>query len=182
MVKPAVSTALGIIGQVVAGIDKAFFGFTDIYDALIEGADQARQQFKDFSHFDFDPRFATRVISGDRAIEGAQDLWETIRGDLLDKFNNIVAEAEELPGLLKSLPARGPGEPLLQHTALVIQVIHAGNEKVAKLVRDVFDFTQTIDAIKQRIESLDDLFLPQTNKRIVISEKTRQRVGTLHND
>jgi len=168
---------LGIVGDVIAALDRAFTGFSEVVDAFTEGAEQAQQQLKDLEKFDFDPKFKIRVISIPRAIEGFQDLWDTIRDELLGKFKSVVDESEQIIETLKNLPARAPGEPILQHASLVLQFIHAFNDKLAKLIRDILDFTETIDNIKKRIETLDDLFLPQDSKKIVeeVSYPKRQK-------
>jgi hypothetical protein len=178
MPKTVKSIALGIIGDIVSGIDKAFFGFTDVFDALVEASEQAKNELQSFKNFDFNPDFKTRVISVPIAVQAAEDLWQSFRVNLIDKLEQIAREVEELPGILKSLPKRGPGEPLLQHTALVVQVIHASNEKIAALIRQVLDFTSTVDDIKLRLETLDDLFLQQKNPRQ--GRDPRRRVGKLH--
>jgi len=177
--------ALGVVGSIISSLDKQFLGFSDVVDAFVEASGQAQQQLKDFEKFDFAPKFKTRVISVPKAIEGFQDLWDLIRNRLLDKFTTIVDETKGVIDGLKHLPARAPGEPLLQHTALILSIVHAYNEQLAKLIHDILDFTQTIDDLKMRIETLDDLFLPQSNPRQLVhltdSEKAlRIRVGSLH--
>ena len=176
--------ALGIVGSVISALDKQFLGFSDVVDALVEASGKAKQQLHDFEHFDFNPKFATSVISIPKAIEGVNDLWDTIRNRLLEKFTTIVAETEGVIQGLRHLPARAPGEPIIQHTALVLSIIHAYNEELAKLITDILDFTQTIDDIKHRIETLDDLFLSQKNPRKVVKladgETVKIRVGNLH--
>lgn len=155
------SAALGIVGQILAGLDQAYTGFGDVVDAVTDGAANARRQLQDFSHFDFAPKFKTRVISVPRAIDGAEELWDEIRNGLIQKFTTIVDDAQNLVASIKAIPPRVPGEPILQRTALILSFIHATNDEIAQLIRNVLDFTATIDDIKQRIETLDDLFLPQ---------------------
>lgn len=169
------TAALGIVGQILAGLDQAYTGFGDVVDAVTVGAANAKQQLSDFSHFDFNPKFNTRVISVPRAISGAQDLWDEIRNGLIQKFTTIVDDAKNLTDSIKSIPPRIPGEPILQRTALILSFIHATNDEIASLITEVLDFTGMIDDIKQRIESLDDLFLPQGSTKTVGDFHYRKR-------
>ena len=176
--------SLGIIGDILAGSDKRFLGFSDVVDAFVESSERAKQQLQDFQHFDLNPKFRTRVISVPKAIEGAQDLWDAIRNRLIAQFTTIVDETRGVIEALKHLPARGPGESTLQHAALILSIIHALNEKTAQIVREVLDFTQTIDDIKTRIETFDDLFLSQDNPRQRVQlrkgKSLKLRIGNLH--
>src|SRR5262249_9131969 len=115
--------ALGIVGQILAGLDQAYTGFGEVVDALETGAQTALTQFHDLKKFDFDPKFKTRVISVPSAIDGFQELFDEIKNGLVTKFETIVSDVRNLSSSIRSLPPRAPGEPLLQRTALILSFI-----------------------------------------------------------
>jgi hypothetical protein len=160
------SAALGVVGSILAGLDKAYTGFSDVVDAFTQGASTAKTQLTELTNFDFDPRFKTRVISVPLAVTAAEDLWDTIKSGLLEKFRAIIDDTEGLVDNLRNLPPKVPGEPILQRTALILSIIHATNEEIASLVTQVLDMTQIIVDIKHQIETLDAFFLSQSKPRV----------------
>lgn len=157
--------ALGALGQIIVALDKAYTGFSELFDAAYDGAERGRQTIQGFTTFQFDPKFKTRVISVPRGIDGMKDLWLTIRHDLLDKFSEIKTSVEQTLSAIHNLPPRAPGEPILQHTALVLSYIHALNSDLARMIRGVMDLLGIVNDIKRRIETLDDLFLTQSSSK-----------------
>jgi hypothetical protein len=160
--------ALGVVGQILASLDSAYTGFGEVVDAVTEASANARGQLEAFVKIDFNPKFKTRVISIPSAIEGVQELWDEIRSGLLDKFIQLAAEFSDLLKSIKTIPPRAPGEPILQRTALILQFIHATNTEIASIVRQLLDLATIINDIKNRIETLDDLFLANNSKRTTV--------------
>jgi hypothetical protein len=167
--------ALGAVGQLLAGLDRAYTGFSEVIDAVETAATTLKTQLDDFSHFDFDPKFATRVMNGKFAVGGAESLWDDIKSIFSVKLIQMLREAENTVQALKNIPPRAPGEPLLQRTALILNEIHAFNTDLAARITSLLDFTQVIDDIKHRIETLDDLFLPQSSQRTPTTLRYRKR-------
>jgi hypothetical protein len=167
--------ALGAIGAIIESLDRAYTGFSELFDAAYDGAERGRQTIQGFVHFDFDPDFKTRVISVPRGIEGMQDLWLTIREDLLQKFLDIKDHVESVLNQIHNLPPNPPGTPILQRTALVLSFIHALNSDLARLIREIMDLTGIVDDIRNRIETLDDLFLPSNSRKRVVDISYRKR-------
>lgn len=169
----AKGAALGIIGDILGRLDKAFLGFGDVVNAVTEGARNAKGQLEEFKHFDFDPQWKTKVISVPRAVHGAESLWLGIRQDLIGKMQEIVTDAEELINEIKTLPSQfaagsegaSGAAVAIGKAELIVNLIHAFNTTLADLITKVFDLGPTITRIKHRIETLDDLFLPQTSEK-----------------
>jgi hypothetical protein len=169
--------ALGILGQILTGIDKAYLGFSDVVEATITGAANAENQLRDFEHFDFNPKFKTRVISVPFAIGGAEDLWDTIKFEFINKLKEIRDDSETIVKAIQHIPPRSPGEPIMQRAALMIEFIHTFNSDLARIIKRITDLTQMIDDIKHRIETLDDIFLSQARNKKTVDLHYRKRVG-----
>jgi hypothetical protein len=158
-----------------SAVDKQIIGVAEFVDKIEAALLNAQQQLKDFQTFDFDPKFKTRVISVPRAVNSFQDLWLTITQDLLAKFreleNNVKFIKDRLTG---NVPREGTEAEVPAAVNLLSEIqtfLTVFGDTFTKLV----DLTGTIDDIKKRIETLDDLFLPQGSTKTTVDIKYRKR-------
>lgn len=147
-----------------AAADDTFVGVFRFADRIERAVDKSRQLLNEFKTFDFNPAFKTRVVSVPRAIEGFQELFDTVRTDLLDKFEQLHREFNYWRDKFES---RTPSEGAEAASAVTakLQDLHTMLEQIGTTLETIIDIESIVINIKQRIETLDDLFLPQDSVR-----------------
>ena len=170
----------GLIGAVAAtltALDKAFLGISDVFSAVTETFQNDKTVLQGLSHFDFDVKWKTRVINIPAAAQEVNDLYHEIKDELVGKF--VEAETE-VKALIDQLRHGGslhePGEPALARAVDVLQDVHSFNLRLAQLIRTVGDIATIIDDIKNRVATLEPLFLPQGKPKSVVDKHYRSRI------
>ena len=151
----------------------------ETYDSIGSDVERFLASIKDLKKFDFDPKWHTRVVLVPQAIEGMQDLFDIIIHGFRDKFEDLHQALLELNDALHhkhTLRTSAGGAALVG--AMVEEV---GNTSTALRAfrlafKDAVDIVAMLDDVKKRVETLDDLFLPQTNPRKYVTEKLRKRI------
>jgi len=122
-------------------------------------------------------KWKTRVINIPAAAQEVNDLYHEIKDELVGKF--VEAETE-VKALIDQLRHGGslhePGEPALARAVDVLQDVHSFNLRLAQLIRTVGDIATIIDDIKNRVATLEPLFLPQGKPKSVVDKHYRSRI------
>jgi hypothetical protein len=134
---------------------------------------------RDIPKFKFDPKWKSRVINAPRAIEGIQDVYDIVFHGLGEKFAALYQAILTLRASLEgqNFGHFGSVDPQSRLTKIVdyIGALQVALRAFATAYHDLSDIAQTIDDVKRRIETLDDLFLPQSNSRVWITVHERAR-------
>lgn len=136
-------------------------------------------EFEKIKSFEFDPRWNSRVISVPRVKENLDDLV-AIPTDILDTCRQIMdickkklEPAEFEPEDLKFLPeefGKFLGK-LLGWIGLVIDCFVSWNQVIVDAQHIVDDIRQ----LRENIENLDGLFLPQGSTKTTVDVRYRKR-------
>jgi len=173
------SALLDALKGTVMALDHAYLGVGDFVTTMTTAFYQMGSDLRQFSTFDFNPKFKTRVVSIPRAIDGGNDLYHTIKDDLLHKLEDVVQTVE---GLRRDITNGGslhePGENALQSASNFLADIHAFLLRMGDAVTKIVEVATILADIKQRIETLDDLFLPQGKPKITVDKHYRSRIGS----
>jgi hypothetical protein len=168
------------MGSILETLDGAFLGLGDFLNKVVSAYMNAKNELLDLKTFDFNPKFKTRVISIPRAEEGINELWATIRLDLLGKYQEIRAALDDVKDVFHAEELVNANDPqgapnALAKSAAALHHLKTFLASLGDLIVKVADLIAIIDDIKRRIETLDDLFLPQgsTKKTVDISYRKR---------
>lgn len=168
----------GWIMKLFSSVEQQEVGFVQFFLDIKNDCNAFVMNLKNFESFDFDPKWKTRVINVPRAIDGFQQLWDIVRNDLVDKFSVVVDKLkvieETLSGSTNEALGEGPSAAGNAVSKLATISILAGNFKDA--LHEALDIESTLVDLKNRVESLDDLFLPQDKSRKWQTVHIRQRV------
>jgi len=170
------SGLLDALKGTVMALDHAYLGIGDFVTTLTTAFYSVGSDLRDFTRFEFNPRFKTRVINVPRGMEGLNDLYHTIRDDLINKLEEVVQTVE---GLRRDIQNGGslhePGENALQSATNFLSDIHAFLLRMGDAVVKIVEVSSILRDIKDRIESADDLFLPQGNPKSTVDKHYRAR-------
>lgn len=129
--------------------------------------------------FRIDPRWKTRVISVPRAVENLQELRGAVLDGLHDKLQVIYAPVHEFALIFKTETLE-QGDPQQAVSALskaevklghVVTLIH----QVREALHQIEDFVALFTQLRENVEGLDALFLPQGSSKTVVDIKYRKR-------
>lgn len=152
------------------GVFDAFFHIQDDVHAFVLNVRQ-------FERFDFNPQWKTRVISLPAAWDSIQDLIELIFHGFRDKFIELERAVTVVVNVLKDSTGRVPDEGpsgianvQAKLATMKLAMVHFQQAFHAALELE----TMALD-LKQRLESLDDIFLPQGSSKTVVDISYRKR-------
>jgi len=153
-------------------------------DNIIQGVEH---EIREIEHFQFNPHWNTRVISVPRAIEQTQQLIQVPR-QIADSIKDIVSlvkdklntpeelEPDEMESDLEHIAGKlGKGcEKILGWITLIVDAVLT----VDQALDDLNTIVDGLRQIREEIEHLDSLFLPQssTKKTVDITYRKRQSV------
>jgi len=170
----------GAVNDLIDSTAVSITGIEDSFNEMKDDLQSAIDAVKDFEHFDFDPKWKTRVISLPSAWEGIQDLLDIILHGLSDKFAQLRQSCETLVSTIKMdiAPARtgDEGPSKLGDIGSKLASFAIAVEQFRNAFKEAVDLVQMLDDIKKRMETLDDVFLPQAKKRKWLTERTYKRV------
>lgn len=153
----------------------------DTYQRALNDVQAAVQVFKDFEHFEFDPKFKTRVISVPKAWEGINELFDIVVHGLHDKFVELEGAVRILLGNLQSVlsPTRpgDEGPSAVGDIASKVAQMEVALVSFGDAFHEAVQFVQMLDDVKSRVETLDDLFLPQNKARKFLTERSYKRIS-----
>jgi hypothetical protein len=161
----------------VLALDHAYLGVGDFVTAITTAFYNVGADLRRLSTFDFNPKFKSRVINVPRGIEGLNGLYHTIKDDLLHKLDDVVQTVE---GLKRDIQHGGslhePGENALQSASNFLSDIHSFLLRMGDAVTKIVEVASIITDIKQRIETAEDLFLPQGSTKKTVDKHYRSRI------
>lgn len=155
----------------------------DVFSKLEADTLNLINSINDLKHFRFDPKWKTRVISAPRAVDGIQEIFDLVVHGIRDKFSELHQSLITLRAALEGHSIGhfgGSVEPAGRLTKVVdwIGAVYVGLQAFEAAYKSATDLVNIIDDVKQRIETLDDLFLPQGNPKttVDISYRKRERI------
>src|SRR5262249_438618 len=116
-----------------------------------------------------------------RAVDGMNELLFIVIHGFRDRFAEIHVAFHEL---VTALEGHGPGQQFPDPgNAMGKVVAYVGDLDVAwrafgRAYHEATNLVEMIDEVKHRIETLDDLFLPQGNRKETVDAHYRKRIGT----
>jgi len=168
------------LGGIFSALDGSFLGIGNFVVRVLTAFLNAKNALLHIQSFDFDPRFKTRVISLPRAEEGITELWNTIRLDLLGKYQEINADVHNLLDTFRAGDISDSADIEGHISGLAKGAVQLHNlktflEGLGTSIEHVADLLSIIEDIKRRIETLDDLFLPQGSTKKTVDKHYRSR-------
>jgi hypothetical protein len=168
------------LGSIIETLDGAFLGLGDFLNKVVSAYMNAKNELLDLKTFDFNPKFKTRVISVPKAKDGLNDLWATIRLDLLGKYQEIRAAIDDVKDVFHAEELVNANDPsgapnALARSAVALHHLKTFLASLGDLITKVADLLAIIDDIKKRIETLDDLFLSQGSTKKAVDAHYRKR-------
>ncbi len=149
------------------------------YDGIVSDTLNLITALKDLRHFDFDPKWSSRVINVPRAMDAVNELLDILLHGIHDRFQELHVA---VTALVLSLKGRPPIQGHLPDPGGTLSKVvdYVGDLDVAwkafgRAYHDATDFVVLLDDIKRRIETLDDFFLPQGNPKKTVDSHYRQR-------
>lgn len=196
---------LGPVGKLIESARKSFVRLRTIVQRATALMDAAIAEFNAWRHFKEDIKFHSRVVNLESAfektralIEGIPNAWNSIV-DIVKEFKgkvfqanpaseaeDILAPAEDGSGegmtaLLKKFPKLAKS---LERAAGVFALVLDALESISKTIDDLQTILDEVTALRREIESLDTVFLSQSNKRkrvkLADGRSIRIRLGKLH--
>jgi len=196
LLEPVLKPVRSIVGLLVGFKDKTV-NLLDDFTNLINSAVAEYEKIKNFKSR---PQWKNRVVSVPRVLQNVTVL-AAVPAELLNAIKDLIANVksrftggssdltdedlagiEDVRGLLTRL---GPklarvGEKLLGVVTIVVDTISTLSNTIADLQTIVDDVTK----VREDLENLDGIFLPQNNKRRVLTTTSGEtfniRVGSLH--
>jgi hypothetical protein len=165
----ALSSLFGSAVNAETGVIDAYFTIRDDIEAFVKNLTA-------FKKFEFDPQWKTRVISLPRAWDGIWELFDIIFHGLRDKFEELQIATETVLNVLKQAqrpPDDGPsGIANVQEKLTTFKLAVVDFQKA---FHTALEIEQTLIDIKNRLETLDDLFLPQGSSKVAGDYHYRKR-------
>lgn len=173
------------LGQLFDLGKKVIKHFTGTLDAGLQLWNSIQSEITEFKNFKESFSFKQRVINLEKAIQGIQDLVQGIFDSyraVIDLFKNLTTKLELGGAAEVAEAATGIGLPVALVNAIVIIV------EILDTIRNVIDDLQTIvdevTRVRTLVETGDQLFLQQRNKRKVLTlddgTKIKIRLGKFH--
>lgn len=173
---PARQALIGALEATILELDHAYLGVGDFIKKCIAAYAAAKADAEALSYFHFDPKFSTRVFTAKSAVGGFNTLWHTIRHELVDKFTEIEQGVAQLIDQLRhGGSTHEAGEPALAAAVDKLQDVHAFLDRLGDLVTQTVNLATIIADVKQRIETLDELFLTQGHPKLTVDSSYRKR-------
>ena len=174
----------GIFAKVHAAFEFIFHAkkaFGDLFDAVQKLISDVENEIDQIKHFSLNPHWQHRVIAVPRAIENIQrfpDLFTTISDrvkDLVEQIKSKVSAAPEVnPDEIEALPEKAAGA--LEKAAAWLGMILDALVTIQQTIADLQSIVDSIREIREDLENLDGIFLPQHNPRRYTSERHRTRI------
>lgn len=152
------------------GVFDAYFSMSDDIHAFVAN-------LRGFRRFEFDPKFKTRVINVPRAYDAINDLLDIIIHGLRDKFTELGDRVTTIKNTLE--PSHAPpeeGAGAVANVQAQLATFKLACVHLKEAFHDALEIEQMLLDVKQRLETLDDLFLPQGNPKQIVDKHYRARI------
>jgi hypothetical protein len=182
---------LGFLGQLIVAIAHFVFESFTHYDEVVADVNHIvhtwsaiklniEREVGKIRQFKFDPHWKTRVINVPQAAEQIQDLKAMLFEDWKDRVDKVVAPVHELTLVLRQERAPEVGDPQGAVNAMSKASVKLGHVvTMIHQVRDALDevqsFVELFDKLRENLESLDSIFLPQGSSKTTVTETYRKR-------
>jgi hypothetical protein len=179
------------IGRFFSSIFSAEINVADNINAIVANYNRAKSEIDDgiarIKDFELDPRWKSRVINVPLAVEHVKGLYDDVFGDFRERVGQIIEPMHQL-----SLIFRGESETpgltetpsALSRTAVKVDEIATMISQIKTATDTALTFVDAFDNVIINLESLEVLFLSQSNPRrtehLVTGEPVKIRVGKLH--
>jgi hypothetical protein len=151
----------------------------DVFSQLEADTLNLINSVRNLEHFTFDPKWKTRVINVPRAIEGIQDVFDILIHGFRDKFAELHQAILTLRAALgnANIGHFGSPEPQARLTKVVdwLGALYTALQAFERAYRDATEIVGMVEDVKRRIETLDDLFLPQGSTKTLVDISYRKR-------
>jgi len=198
----AIKGFLGPLGKLFDSGKAIYDHLVGIFGSAKKLTDSVLSEVTAWRNFKQDIRFSQRVVQIERAVQKTRDLVEGIPAawhSILDIIKQVKSRISSEPtpedvsadiedvesggvkNFLSKFPKLAKGlEKLLGVLALIVD----GLQGVADTIDDLQTIVDEITRLREEIEKLDTIFLPQSNKRktlkLVDGSSIRVRIGKLH--
>lgn len=182
---------LSAIGGFFSSLFSAEVNVVDHVNQIVRNYQTGRAQIEDgiarLRDFEFDPKWATRVINVPTAIEHVVALYDDLFGDFRERIGLIIEPIHQL-----SLIFRAEREQTgltevpsgLARTAVKVDEIATMISQIATATDTALSFITAFDNVIINLETLDAIFLGQNNPRRLehLDDGTpiKIRLGNLH--
>jgi hypothetical protein len=168
-----------IIARTGETVDDNSLKVVSTYEGIVTDTVNLINFLRDLREFDFDPKFQTRLISVPKAWDAFNELFDIIFHGIRDRFNELHVAVSALVASLKGRsPAGGhfhdPGGTLA-NVVDYIGDLDVAWKQFGIAYHDAVNLVELIDDVKRRLETLDDLFLPQGNPKKTVDAHYRKR-------
>jgi hypothetical protein len=172
-VKSVFSAIGAFLGSFFSDIGEAQDDITQMVADFKEIKANVQVEIDKIKNFQFEPRFKSRVINVPRAFDGIHDFVSLIKDDLVDKFEDIIDPLKDLVQVLKAEAQTFTDQDKPSAMARSASTVHSAITAL-HLARNAMDaakdFSELATNITDRIETLDDLFLPQNNPKKKVTD------------
>ncbi len=157
-------------------------GIFDAYFSIKDDIEAALATLRDFQRFEMKPLWKSRVISVPRVVENVQEITDIIVHGFRDKFQELHGAVHEIVNLVGE--QRGPppddGAGGIADVQSKMATIKLATIRLKESMHVLLNMVQMLDDLKQRFESLSDLFLPQGSTKKTVDEHYRKRQSARH--
>jgi phage-related protein len=167
--------------EVQDNVEKIISNFRKGRQEIIDGIDEVR-------NFQFNPQWRTRVINVPAAQDYLVGLYDSVFTDFRDKMDTLVAPFHDL-ALIFRAEHSGAGDPQqavsgVAKAAVKIDEIATCVKQFADATDTALSFIETFQQILMTLETLEGIFLQQSNPRqldhLDTGEPIKIRLGNLH--
>jgi hypothetical protein len=164
-----------------ADVDSHTLKTLDVWEQIEADTLNLSKVLHDFEEFKFDPKWTSRVILVPKAIDAIQETFDIIRFGIRDKwdvlYQSVLTLKAALFGTVHHLPTNPDGSGIMTKIVDEIGALNVAWHAFGKAYHEATQFVEMLDEIKKKIETLDDLFLPQgrPKKTVDIHYRKRQR-------
>lgn len=173
----AIASFLSDVSRIETSAEKVITDGEALVKNIKTEVDKIRQ-------FTFNPKWNTRVIQVPSAIEKTKQLILDITDEISASFNSLMSN---LKAIKLQATVTSAGEKISGGSSGVTTFLDRMNEinqfitEVDQAILALSGFVDALSKILTELESLDSIFLQQGNSRLYVTEKSRIRVGALHN-
>lgn len=171
------------LGHAISGLFTSAVDFeTGIFDAYFSIKDDMIAfvaTLQGFKKFEFKPEWKTRVINVPRAWDGINELFDIVVHQLRDRgieLRDVVSEIVTIVEEQRS-PVPDDGAGGIANVQTKMATIKLVMVKLKDAMHKFLEIEQMLADVKSRVETMDDLFLPQGSTKKTVDIRYRKRNG-----
>lgn len=186
-IRSVINAVTGFFGRLFSAEVNVVDNITGIVANYRTGRSQIEDGVERLKNFQFDPRWKTRVINVPIAIEAIVALYDEVFGDFKERLGQIIEPVHQLQLIFHADKEQAGLTEVpsgLSRTAVKIDEIATMIAQIKTATDTALTFTQAFDDIIINLETLDAIFLGQTNprrvERLEDGDTIKIRLGNLH--